>query len=70
MTDAFGDWDPDDAVGHEPADPVQVAIEVHKLRRADGFEAVDWDDLSAGDRGALVQIVTVLLGWLHEQGST
>lgn len=66
----FGDWDPADALGHELADPEQVAIELHKLRRAEGFEAVDWDNLAPGDRGSLVQVAVVLVAWLREQGAT
>lgn len=28
----FGDWEPDDALDHEPADPEQVAMRLHRLR--------------------------------------
>jgi hypothetical protein len=65
----FGDFDPDDALDTEPADPEQVARRLHALRRRDGFETIDWDDLDDGERGALVQIVAALLGWLRRQGA-
>jgi hypothetical protein len=65
----FGDFDPDDAFGTEPADPEQVARKLHRLRRDEGFEIADWDDLADGDRGSLIQIVAVLLAWLHRQGA-
>jgi hypothetical protein len=65
----FGDFDDDDAFGTEPADPLQVARKLHDLRRREGFEITDWNTLTEHDRGALVQIVTVLLAWLRRQGS-
>lgn len=65
----FGDFDPDDAVDHEPADPEQVAIRLHELRKREGFEVQAWQDLTPADRGALVQMIAVLLAWLRRQGS-
>jgi hypothetical protein len=29
---AFGDWDPDDSLDHEPPAPEQVAYRIHRLR--------------------------------------
>lgn len=65
----FGDWSDDDAVDTEEADPEQVARRLHALRRREGFEAIDWDHLQPDERGALVQLVVVLLAWLRRQGS-
>lgn len=65
----FGDWTDDDALDVEAADPEQVARRLHQLRRREGFEAIEWDHLAPAERGALVQIVTVLLAWLRRQGS-
>lgn len=66
----FGDFDPDDALDHEPADPEQVARRLHQLRRREGFEAIEWANLQPSERGALIQIVVVLLAWLRRQGAT
>jgi hypothetical protein len=66
----FGDFDDLDALDHEPADPEQVARRLFQLRRREGFEIGTWEDLNDGDRGSLVQIVTVLLAWLRRQGSS
>lgn len=65
----FGDFDDDDALDTEPADPEQVARRIHELRKREGFEVQAWDDLTAHDKGALIQIVVVLLAWLRRQGS-
>lgn len=65
----FGDFDPDDAVDTEPADPEQVARKIHRLRRERGFESAEWDDLTPGTRLILVGIVVDVLGWLRRQGS-
>lgn len=65
----FGDFDDDDALDHEPADPEQVARRIHELRLREGFEIVAWQDLPAADRGALIQIVVVVLAWLRRQGA-
>lgn len=65
----FGDFDEDDAVDTAPADPEQVARKLHSVRRREGFEVQTWEDLRPADRGALIQIVVVLLEWLRRQGS-
>lgn len=67
--DTFGDFDDDDALDTAPADPEQVARRLHELRRREGFELVPWDELDADERGALVQLVVVLLAWLRRQRS-
>lgn len=69
MSDDFGDFDDDDALDTEPADPEQVARRLHALRRREGFEVEDWDDLDEGERLALVAIIAALLSWLRRQGS-
>lgn len=66
---SFGDFDPDDALDHEPADPEQVARKLHALRQRDDFEAADWEALSEGERLALVAIMAALLSWLRRQGA-
>lgn len=69
MSDEFGDLDDDDVFGTEPADAEQVARRLHELRQREGFEITDWDTLTDSDRGALVQMIVVLLAWLRRQGS-
>jgi len=65
----FGDFDDDDALDHEPADPEQVARKLHELRQRDGFEIVDWVRLDEGERLALIAIIGVLLAWMRRQGA-
>lgn len=66
----FGDFDPDDVVATEPADPEQVAIIVHRLRRDDGFDdGRDWAELDGVDRVRLIAIADTLLRLLRRQGS-
>ena len=50
----FGDWDPLDALDHEPADPEQVAAFRDRLRR---------------DRTAPGDVEARIAAWLHEQGA-
>jgi hypothetical protein len=70
MTDTtFGDFDDDDAVGIEPADPEQTARKLHVLRMARGFEIGEWDRIGEPERGDLIAIVAELLAWLRRQGS-
>lgn len=65
----FDDYEPDDAYDTEPADPEQVARKLHALRRREGLEAVDWDDLDTSERLLLVTLIARLLSWLRRQGS-
>lgn len=69
MSDDFGDFDDDDVIDHEPADPEQVARRIHELRLREGFEMTPWEHLNAAERGVLIQIIVVLLAWLRRQGS-
>ena len=50
----FGDWEPDDAIDHEPADPEQVAAFRARLER----ERIPAD-----------QVAARIAAWLHEQGA-
>jgi hypothetical protein len=68
MTD-FGDFDADDALDHEPADPEQVARRLHELRLERQREDIQWDDLTEGERLILIAIVAEILDWLRRQGS-
>jgi hypothetical protein len=65
----FGDWEDDDAFDREPADPEQVAIFLHRLRRDEDLEGVDWDELNSMQQVLLVLIISKLLDWLRRQGS-
>ena len=66
----FGDFDEDDAFGTEPADPEQVAIFLHRLRRDEGLDdGKDWDELNPMQQVLLILIVTKVLAWLQRQGS-
>ena len=66
----FGDFDPDDALDTEPADPEQVAIKLHRLRRNEGLDdGRDWDELTIAQRILLILIVNKLLDWLRRQGA-
>jgi hypothetical protein len=69
VSDTFGDFDEDDALDTEPADPEQVARRLHRLRMARGFEIGEWDRLGEPERGELIAIVAELLAWLRRQGS-
>jgi len=50
----FGDWEPDDALDHEPADPDQVAEHRAWLQR---------------QRLTPAEVAAKLAAWLHEQGA-
>ena len=65
----FGDFEPDDAVDTEPADPEQVARRLHRYRRAAGMETFGWDELTIAERAARIAIIAKLLDWLRREGS-
>ena len=65
----WGDFDDDDALDTEPADPEQVARKLHALRAARGFEVASWDRIGEPERSDLVAIVADLLAWLRRSGS-
>ena len=64
----FGDHEPADSYDTAPADPLQVAIKLHRLRRLEGLEDADWDELDDPERGVRLQIVVVLIDWGRRQG--
>jgi len=65
----FGDFDADDAVDREPADPEQVARFLHGLRRREGLERLEWDELDEFARLVLIAVIGETLAWLRRQGS-
>jgi len=65
----FGDFDSDDAFDTEPADPEQVAMKFHRLRRAISSDLADWDDLSDDDRKVAIALIVLLIVWLRRQGA-
>ena len=68
MTD-FGDFDEDDALDHEPADPEQVAIKIQQLRHREGLDTIDWDDLSEAHQARAILVVIALLAWMRRSGA-
>jgi hypothetical protein len=68
MTEEFGDFEDDDAYDTEPADPEQVAIKLHRLRRAEALEDAEWDELDGGERLVRITIMVKLLAWGRRQG--
>jgi hypothetical protein len=65
----FGDFDPDDAFDTEPADPFQVAIKLHRLRRKAGLETRPWERLSTTAQTGRIAIAAALLAWMRRQGA-
>ena len=65
----FGDFDEDDAFDNEPADPEQVAIKIHRLRRERGLEGPAWEARTEEERAVLVAIAGRLLAWMRRQGA-
>jgi hypothetical protein len=63
MTDTFGDFDSDDALDHEPADPEQTARKLHEI------EGGRWDDLTDEQKAGRIALFVVLLAWLRRQGA-
>jgi hypothetical protein len=72
----FGDWDENDSLDTEPADPEQVAIKFQRLQNA--FDELadkrrrnrkpTWEELDDEDRAFAIQIMAHMLGWLRRQG--
>lgn len=65
----FGDFDDDDALDTAPADAVQVARKLQRIRRDYGQEVFAWDDLDDSGRAVRIAVVTLLIAWLHRQGA-
>ena len=66
----FGDFDPDDALDTEPADPEQVARKLHRYRQEDEPMVPNWDELDPGEKLLLIARVGRLLAWLRRQGAS
>lgn len=64
----FGDLEPDDVFGTEPADPEQVARKLHQLRRERALEDVDWDELTPASKLVLIAVLVDLIEWGRRQG--
>lgn len=64
----FGDFDVDDALDTEPADPEQVARRLHLIRqrveRLVGRDLEDYDDLGPNDRADLEYVGRAIVTWL------
>ena len=67
--DRFGDWDPDDSLDTEPADPEQVAIKLHGYRR-ETETLPHWNQLTQDERQRAIGIIVRLFAWLRRQGAT
>lgn len=67
----FGDFDPADALDHEPADPEQLARKLHEVRREMEVDAIipPWDALGSDRRIVLIAVATRVLAWLRRQGA-
>jgi hypothetical protein len=59
----FGDWEAEDSLDTEPADPEQVAILYAEL------EGGRWEDFTPEQRAARVAIFVTLLARLRREGS-
>jgi hypothetical protein len=82
MSDTFGDYEDNDALDTAPADPEQVAIKLHRIRRELGRarhddlepaerirrELHDWDDLEPAEREVGVGLMIRLVEWGRRQG--
>jgi hypothetical protein len=67
----FGDWDPDDALDHEPPAPEQVAYRLHALRmEVDALTGAanlpTWDELTPAEQQLGESMAGSLVTWLAE----
>jgi hypothetical protein len=53
-----------------PADPLQVALKLHRLRRREALEVVEWSELSTAEQTVRVLVVCRLLDWLRRAGGS
>lgn len=64
----FGDFEPDDAIDHEPPAPEQVAYRLHELRREidiiAGRDPGAWDELTADEQTLALSIGETIVRWL------
>jgi hypothetical protein len=65
----FGDFDPDDALDTEPADPEQVVRKWHRFRQDDEPDVPNWDDLSDAEKARLIARMARLIALLRRQGA-
>jgi hypothetical protein len=65
----FGDFDNDDALDTEPADPEQVAIRFHKYWNDEDSSHPRWDELSPVEKAIAIAIFVRLFAWLRRQGA-
>ena len=65
----FGDFDPDDAVDHEPADPEQIARKLHELQvffdRLAGGTLPAFDDLDSDRQAEEIATAATLIGLIE-----
>lgn len=66
----IGDHDQADAFDTAPADPEQVARQVHRLRHREGLERAAWGELSVAQRARAVLVAAALLAWWRRSGLT
>ena len=64
----FGDYEPDDAFDTAEADPEQVAIKLQRLRREEGLDVDDWEELTDVQKAVRIAIIVRLLAWFRRQG--
>ena len=65
----FGDWEEDDAFATEPADPEQVAIILHRLRRDEGLDdGFAWEELTPAQRAVLIIVMSRFIDLWRRQG--
>lgn len=64
----FGDYEPDDALDTAEADPEQVAIKLQRLRREEGLDVDDWEELTDVQKAVRIAIIARLLDWFRRQG--
>lgn len=69
--ETFGDWDVEDAADHEPADPEQVSLRLHRLRTeidllAGENDLPTWDELSPEAQEMALGIGDVIVRFLTE----
>jgi hypothetical protein len=61
----FGDFEADDAIDTEPADPLQVAIRLRRLQRTDERE---WHELADNERAEPLEVGELIVDWIREHG--
>jgi hypothetical protein len=66
----FGDWEPDDAIDHEPPAPEQIAYRLYELRQdvenLIGRPLPEWDELSADEQASIQSFGAFIVDWLAD----